>query len=254
VSYAPSCQLLQQVQTRKDRKFDTLFAIQTPTPDLYDKDLGAVEAIQQQFADSYILKKEKATKSTLLPKDETTQALTQSEKLQTAHSLFFFCHGYFNLNSPLDSGLQLADDDLTLAEIIVHFRLNNCRLVTLSACETGLVDFSNNSDEYIGLPSGFLIAGSRGVFSSLWTVQSLSTALLVVRFYQNLKSGLSLAVALQQAQSWLRNATKADLKTWAKILPSDTYQKQLRMFLHREKLDKPFASPYYWAAFCAIGE
>jgi CHAT domain-containing protein len=254
VSYAPSCQLLQQVQTRKDRKFDTLFAIQTPTSDLYGSDLGAVEAIQQQFADSYILKQEKATKSTLLLKDEATQTLTQSDKLQTAHSLFFFCHGYFNPNSPLDSGLQLADDTLTLAEIIAHFRLDNCRLVTLSACETGLVDFSNNSDEYIGLPNGFLIAGSRAVFSSLWTVQSLSTALLVVRFYQNLKSGLSLAVALQEAQSWLRNATKSDLEIWSKRLPNANHRKQLRMFLREEELDKPFASPYYWAAFCAVGE
>ncbi|NER97795.1 MAG: tetratricopeptide repeat protein, partial [Symploca sp. SIO1B1] len=107
VSYAPSCQLLQQLQTRQRPHFDRLFAIQTPTSDLYEKDLGAVGAIKQQFTQSEILKEGKATKSALLPVDDNSQTLTQHEKLATAHCLFFFCHGYFNPVSPLDSGLQL---------------------------------------------------------------------------------------------------------------------------------------------------
>ncbi|MDY6940405.1 MAG: CHAT domain-containing tetratricopeptide repeat protein [Cyanobacteriota bacterium] len=260
VSYAPSCQLLQQIQTRQRPDFDHLFAIQTPTPDLYGADLGAVEAIQQLFPHSHILARENATQSALLPEGDATQTPTLSAKLQAAHNLLFFCHGYFNPNSPLDSGLQLADGNLTLADIITHLHLDNCRLVTLCACETGWVDFTNSSDEYIGLPSGFLIAGSRGVLSPLWIVQALPTALLVTRVYQNLSqnldAGQSLAVALQQAQSWLRNATKTDLEAWGnQTLPTANYRKQLRMVLWKYQPDsQPFASPYYWGAFCAVGE
>ena len=45
---------------------------------------------------------------------------------------------------------------LTLDDLFTpKFKLEQCRLVTLSACETGLIDFQNISDEYIGLPSGF---------------------------------------------------------------------------------------------------
>ena len=256
VSYAPSCQLLQQIQTRQRPDFDTLFAIQTPTPDLYGADLGAVEAIQQLFPHSDILARENATQSALLPEGDATQTPTQSAKLQAAHNLLFFCHGYFNPNSPLDSGLQLVDGNLTLADIIAYLRLDNCRLVTLCACETGWVDFTNSSDEYIGLPSGFLIAGSRGVLGTLWTVEIIPTALLVMRVYQNLNAGYPLAVALQQAQSWLRNATKTDLETWGEDnLPTANHRKQLRMSLWEWEPDsQPFASPYYWGAFCAVGE
>ncbi|NES21268.1 MAG: CHAT domain-containing protein [Symploca sp. SIO3E6] len=65
ISYAPSCQLLQQLQTRQRPEFNTLFAIQTPTDDLYEKDLGAVSAIEKQFTHSHILRNKEATKSVL---------------------------------------------------------------------------------------------------------------------------------------------------------------------------------------------
>jgi SNF2 family DNA or RNA helicase len=43
VGYAPSCQLLQQVQLRQCNDFQSLFAMQTPTEDLYEKDLILME-------------------------------------------------------------------------------------------------------------------------------------------------------------------------------------------------------------------
>jgi hypothetical protein len=49
-------------------------------------------------------------------------------------------------------------------------------------CETGLSDPSSTSDEYIGLPSGFLKAGSSSIVSSLWSVDDFATALLMIRF------------------------------------------------------------------------
>jgi CHAT domain-containing protein len=91
------------------------------------------------------------------------------------------------------------DKCLTLDEIF-SLDLEQCRLVTLSACETGLIDFKNTSDEYIGLPSGFLLAGSSSVVSSLWNVDDLSTSLLMIKFYQNLKAGLTVTVALNTSR------------------------------------------------------
>ena len=261
VRYAPSCQLLQQLQQQQRPKFERLFAIQTPTEDLYEQDLGSVAAIKKQFPDSpCILKQSQAKKSAILNIDENTNTTTIHEKLLASHSAFFFCHGYFNFNSPLDSGLQLADETLTLAEIIEHFDLKTCRLVTLSACETGLIDFDNMSDEYIGLPNGFLLAGSTNVVSSLWTVSSVATAFLMIKFYQELQQQTNIALALNTAQRWLRDTTVQGFQTWlGNSQLSEDWQEVLIEHFNQTPAEKrptvkPFEQPYYWAAFCTIGK
>ena len=258
VGYAPSCQLLQQTQLRQRDNFQSLFAIQTPTEDLYEEDLGAVAAIKKQFDKdkSHVLKNENAKKSAIIPNNQT---------LNTANNLFFFCHGSFNSNCPLDSGLQLADEVLTLEDIITHLKLENCRLVTLAACESGMIDGYNISDEYIGLSSGFLLAGSTNVVSSLWTVSTRATALLMVRFYQELKyqelkHENNLVLALQTAQRWLRDTNIRDFKQWLKTSSlTFAYQSAISKYFdiieqnHGENY-QPFSSPVDWSAFCCIGK
>jgi CHAT domain-containing protein len=203
VSYAPSCQLLQQVQQRQRPNFQSLFAIQNPTGDLNYTDLE-VQVIQSYFNTANVLKKTDATLTAI-------NEINQSE-LNTYHCAHFSCHGYFNLTNASQSGLVLANaavEDtatksnserylnvragethdlekcLTLDKIF-SLNLEKCRLVTLSACETGLIDSRNTSDEYIGLPSGFLLAGSPTVVSSLWKINDLSTSFVMIKFYENL--------------------------------------------------------------------
>jgi CHAT domain-containing protein len=257
VSYAPSCQLLQLAQQRQRENFESIFAIQNPTEDLLFTDLE-VNNILPLFSSHQVLQKTQATKTAL------SQAALQ---LQQANYLHFSCHGLFNPNSPLDSCLLLAGADaedaldlskrLTLGNLFDrNFDLNQCRLVTLSACETGLIDFRNTSDEYIGLPSGFIYAGAKSVVSSLWAVKDVSTALLMIRFYQNLKVGLTVAVALNQAQVWLRDSTQGDLWEWTQQLNlAEDFQEQIRQQLSWFDVDEiPFDQPVYWAAFCAISQ
>ena len=262
VSYAPSCQLLQQIKLRQRPNFKSLFAIQNPTEDLNYTDLE-VETIASLFTDKEILSKQQATKAAL------SQA---SSQIKQANYLHFSCHGTFNLEIPQNSSLLLAgaveSDELDLSKCLTlgnlferDFNLNQCRLVVLSACETGLIDFNNTSDEYIGLPSGFLYAGSSSVVSSLWTVSDLSTAFLMIKFIQNLKAttvdgeDFSVAVELQKAQIWLRNATTAQLQAWANNLKLSPEQarKNYDTLDWFDADEKPFQNPVYWAAFCAIG-
>ncbi|MDZ8078211.1 MAG: CHAT domain-containing protein [Nostoc sp. DcaGUA01] len=261
VGYAPSCQILQQVQLRQRPDFQSFFAIQNPTADLYqgyEKDLGAVAAIKKQFTQRQILKQDQAKKSAILCINENPHNVTLHKKLLKANCAFFFCHGYFDFASPQDSGLQLADGNLTLADIITHFKLENCRLVTLSACETGLTDFTSTSDEYIGLPSGFLLAGSTNVVSSLWTVSATATALLMIKFYEELQQQNNIVLALNTAQRWLRNTTVKDFQNWLNNSSlSLVWQAQLNEYFatsYENASTKPFASPFYWAAFCNIGK
>ncbi|NJL10080.1 MAG: CHAT domain-containing protein [Calothrix sp. SM1_7_51] len=194
-------------------------------------------------------------KSAIINIDENNHA-TLNEKLKTANSIFCFCHGYFEPNSPLDSGLQLADANLTLADIIAHFTLKNCRLVTLAACETGLTEFKNTDDEYIGLPSGFLLAGSTNVVSSLWPVNAVATALLMITFYEELQKQPNIAIALNTAQRWLRDTTTQGFQERIKTLPVPLLlQKEFGKYFENQGVNiKPFESPYYWSAFCIIGK
>ena len=191
----------------------------------------------------------------------TQEAVKNYQNFSSVHCGHFSCHGGFNPTSPLESALILADEKhWTLGEIF-ELSLPQCRLVTLSACETGLTDFNSLSDEYIGLPNGFLYAGSPSVVSSLWTVSDLSTAFLMAKFYQNLYQNNNVSIALNQSQLWLRDITKAELQEWINVnkIPLDqvepTYRRYFKQFLYKmQDNDQPFQNPYYWAAFCAIGK
>ncbi|MEZ2245882.1 MAG: CHAT domain-containing protein, partial [Microcoleus sp.] len=144
---------------------------------------------------------------------------------------------------------------LTLKEIFASLDLPLCRLVSLSACETGLVT-RVITDEYIGLASGFLYAGASNVVSSLWRVSDFSTAFLMIRFYQNLKNqDLSVCQALQAAQIWLRTITRQDFLAWLQneVNMEEDRVDNIDISLRRSFPKQPFADPRYWAAFCAIG-
>ncbi|WP_293214283.1 MULTISPECIES: CHAT domain-containing tetratricopeptide repeat protein [unclassified Microcoleus] len=274
VRYAPSCQLLQQAQRRERPNFTHLFAVQNPNNNLPFTDIE-VPAIRQNFP---------AENQDILIQNNAIKSAINDNRLRIAHCAHFSCHGYFNFQQPLLSALQLADSELpppapaesnpnryqplengnildldkclTLADIFaLDFR--ECRLVVLSACETGISDFKSISDEYISLPSGFLVAGSSSVVPTLWAVNDLSTSLLMIEFYQNLKAGLSVALALNKAQLWLRDVTVEKLQQWTSklsIRPSlkeDLYD----MLDHLDSTEQPpFRSHYHWAAFCATGQ
>ncbi|MEP6580382.1 CHAT domain-containing protein [Microcoleus vaginatus GB2-A3] len=252
VSYAPSCQLLQQAKQRQRPNFSHLFAIANPTKDRYLLELQAAN-IRDKFKSNDFLAKDDANKNAIL-----------NAKLSFANCAHFGCHGKFEPDSPLESSLVFANKErLTLLEIF-NLDLNQCRLVTLSACETGLTE-SKTSDEYIGLPFGFLLAGSPSMVSTLWKVDELASTLLLIRFYENLET-LSTVTALNEAQQWLRNLTSEGLEALLKCLKPQIDQtfkllpkKERTRFVNAplngalNRKPFPFAEPHYWAGFTGIG-
>ncbi len=143
---------------------------------------------------------------------------------------------------------------LTLREIFADLQLPQCSLVTLSACETGLTTSTAMTDEYIGLPSGFLYAGSMNVVSSLWAVDDFATAILMIKFYQELAQADSVALALNAAQNWMRGVSMEDFRVWVGLLSLDEKSKQsIQLWLVCSSEEQPFRDPKYWAAFCATG-
>jgi CHAT domain-containing protein len=196
------------------------------------------------------------------------EAATQDELLKSSGErqwLHFSCHGQYRLDAPLQSSLLLADGErLTLGDILEKMALPNARLAVLSACETGLVDFREIADEHYGLPMGFLFAGAATVWGTLWTVNDLSTALLMIKAYQALlREKQNKSDALRAAQLWLRDATARGLSelltqkemelgrermAWTDIAP---LRRELQFT--RSPDERPFAHPYYWAGLQCVG-
>ncbi len=91
---------------------------------------------------------------------------------------------------------------LTAAEA-AYLPLNHCRLVILSACETGIGQLEGYEGMW-SLQRALQIAGAEATISSLWKVPDDTTQLLMIRFFQNhWKRKMGKAAALREAQLWL---------------------------------------------------
>lgn len=113
-----------------------------------------------------------------------------------------------------------VDDGVLTADEVSRVDLSNCKLVVLSACNTGLgtVDIV---DGVFGLQRGFKQAGVGCIVMSLWKVDDQATAELMIAFYQSLNAG-------------------------------NTPHKALDLAKRKLIKDKRFHEPYYWAAFVLL--
>jgi len=181
-------------------------------------------------------------------------AATVEAVIETApgcHYLHFACRGSYDWWEPMRSSLTLAaGQKFTLSRLIAELDLGASRLVTLSACETGMTDIRRSPDEYLGLPAGLLQAGAPAVVGTLWPVEDLATGLLMERFYRYLLGHASdrplpAASALRAAQCWLRDASAEALREEGGDAAAALEQAPAG--------DTPFAHPYYWAGFTCSG-
>ncbi|NJL87327.1 MAG: CHAT domain-containing protein [Leptolyngbyaceae cyanobacterium SM1_1_3] len=253
-TYAPNARSLTAAQKIRDRIVgESLLAIDNPRNDLPNSS-REIAAATASFTQPQVLPQEHATVDAVLA------------ALPHASHLHLSCHGTADFNTPLNSGLLMADGLLTLRNLLdlklTEGPSGGIRLAILSACETGLPGLKL-ADEAISLPTGLLQAGVAGVVASLWSVSDLSTMMLLVRFYDYWREDkLEPAIALRQAQQWLRDTTNREKTAcFQTFLPQPAglrmshatadhlfKQKSLR---HPDAQD--FAHPFHWAAFSYTG-
>jgi len=171
----------------------------------------------------------------------------------------FACHGKAYPETPLKSGLLLADDEFLNVQDFLSLNLTHSRLAILSACETGLIG-RQLPNEVVGLPSALSEAGFLGVVASLWEVDDLATALLMTAFYDawRIKHLNSLA-AIWHAQRWVRDTSDREKLEFLtghsgtqKV--SDYYAEAMGLIGGGAGENSfSFSHPYYWAGFIYIG-
>jgi len=184
VTFAPSAVVLQECLNQPPNDFRNALLL-----GVADEQIPGVQeelrALDQVFANVKRFSNEAAT----------IEALQKNST--GVDVLHLACHAQFRSDNPLFSSLKLSDGWFTARD--AYALKLDCGLVTLSACETGMNTVAPG-DELMGLARGFLWAGSPTVVMSLWTIDDLSTAELMVAFYQELARTKSPATALRQAQ------------------------------------------------------
>lgn len=135
---------------------------------------------------------------------------------------------------------SLYKDVIISGRDIIESDFSNTKLVTLSACDTGMGDIVWNKSS-IGLHRAFLYAGAENVIVSLWQVNDFSTALLMIRFYELIAEGFRVADALNKSKTYIKGLTREEI-----VLQG--YEEM--DFINKSK---PFESEYYWAGFICIG-
>ncbi|MEG3894526.1 MULTISPECIES: tetratricopeptide repeat protein [unclassified Microcoleus] len=205
----------------------------------------------------------------------SSQATTDNlkEALQQAADIFHFTgHAYHNTKQPSQSALILKNKQPLTSQEIAKFDLKSYYLVCLSACETGITGKEELIDEFVGLASSFLAAGAVYALSTLWIVDEISSALMMIRFYQILneqrcQNKLHPALALKEAQKWLRTITYSELSNWYLELSEITKDNSrcsqdlrdeanlIRRDCAKIESDKPpYADLYHWAGFTITGK
>jgi CHAT domain-containing protein len=186
-----------------------------------DLSAGSLVVVHSRCSDSVLLRESfereaecvaRVTGGSLLAGEEASpKALT--EMLGGRRLVHFTCHGMFDGDDVRHSGLLLAGDHgsdaLCDVEALSRMRLD-VDLVVLAGCETGLSD-RHPGDELVGLVRAFTLAGAGSVLASLWPVHTLSTEILMRRFYSELVSGIRQSDALRAAQMHVRSCTRSEV-------------------------------------------
>lgn len=162
--------------------------------------------------------------STLLLGADATAIRFTGLPLSKFNVLHLALHGYVDPNYPDESALVFAPEHKNLYESMLQVRQIrdlhlDARLVTLSACDTGVGPVGEEGVDNI--VNAFIEAGADSVVSTLWELEDHTTEHLMAEFYARLGKGESKGEALRDAQ---------------------------------RELIKEGVKPYYWASFELVGD
>lgn len=184
--------------------------------------------IRQLFPNAQVLTGAGATKDAL-------------QKAVSPQILHIATHGFFlndatvtrasgiAANPLLRSGLALSganliktgnEDGILTALEASNLNLWGTRLVTLSACDTGLGEIKTGEGVY-GLRRAFFESGAETLVMTLWPVNDYVTRQMITSYYAGLKNGLGRGEALRQAElAMMKRKGREHPFYWASFIQS----------------------------------
>ena len=160
----------------------------------------------------------------LLNQQFTSAALQQEISAVSFPVVHLATHGQFSSNAE-DTFILAWDDRVSVKQLAEVLQVREERerqpieLLVLSACQTAAGD----KRAALGIAGVAVRSGARSTLATLWSVDDQSTAMLMVKFYQELaQANVTKAEALRQAQLALLEQSR-------------------------------FRHPYYWAPFVLLG-
>jgi CHAT domain-containing protein len=180
-------------------------------------------AIKGLFPDAMLFTGQRARKATL-------------QRVEAPRMLHIASHGFFlrdarvsEKNPLLRSGLALAGANLPhdtheggILTALEASGLNlwGTKLVTLSACDTGIGEVRNGEGVY-GLRRAFVLAGTEALVMSLWPVNDAIARETMVAYYTGLSAGLGRGDALRQSKlAMLKRPVRQHPFYWASFIQS----------------------------------
>ncbi len=164
---------------------------------------------------------------TLLVGMAATESGFKKQLLSRYSVLHLAVHGIANTEDPDRAALVMlsdpaaGEDGFLQASEVVQLKLN-ADLAVLSACDTAIGPIGGE-EGIATLSRAFLLAGARSVVSTLWSIEDLSSLVLMRQFYAHLADNMAADLALTEAKRHV-----------------------IRKFGRK-------APPYYWAAFTLEG-
>ncbi|HET9530975.1 MAG TPA: CHAT domain-containing protein [Blastocatellia bacterium] len=237
LSHAPSASVLahciNEDRKKPATKSERITAVGNPTFDIakFSKlsQLPESEREARQsasfYSDAIVLTKEQATEGRVLEAIKgcdvahlAVHCLVESKSLRLAALVLAKNSSLKQQESQTASG----DDGLLQLDELYNFTFPRTRLVVLSACQSALGQYYRG-EGMVSLVRPFISSGVPTVVASLWPVDELATASLMVDFHKQRKeSAGKVSESLRVAQINMSNSER-------------------------------FAHPYYWAPFIAIG-
>jgi CHAT domain-containing protein len=154
-------------------------------------------------------------------------------------------HAMTDLDNPSASFIAfyptagIPSDDFLFLDEIYSLNMDSCRMIVISACETGRGEFVHN-EGVMSFARAFLYAGCPSTINTLWKADDHSTAEIIRLFYKYLEDGDSKSRALQKAKlEFIRiNPLYRNPAYWSHIIltgnPCALYKKK---------------QPWIWAVF-----
>ncbi|MFX0025345.1 MAG: CHAT domain-containing protein [Candidatus Hermodarchaeota archaeon] len=155
--------------------------------------------------------------STLIGSEATTANIIELMKTNEFDIIHYSGHAFFDEKNPENSGVKLADKDITAKEIS-EYTDHLPEIVFINACESAQANIELEGEKQVsGLAEAFIQAGTKTFIGSIWPIDNKDAINFAYSFYQNLlQEDKTIGECVLESKNELYNSKSSH--AWASFL------------------------------------